>query len=203
MLRPHRREQTMTITPGYTYDETLASSPVTPAALAELEASLLWTEADMAAVRQAGAILVPQTEQILDVWYGFVGGNPHLVHTFAGADGQPSGAYLAAVRKRFGLWIRDLCERDFDQRWLDYQHEIALRHHTERKNTTDQVDSPVTHVPLRHLIALIVPITVTIRPFLANGEADAAQVDAMYNAWFKAVTLSVALWAEPFSPGTW
>ena len=123
--------------------------------------------------------------------------------TFAAADGQPSGDYLAAVRQRFALWIGDICERDYDQRWLDYQQEISLRHHTERKNRTDNVDSTSSHVPLRHLIGLIAPVTLTIRPFLADGESDAAQVDAMYAAWLKAVTLSVALWARSYAPSTW
>ena len=155
------------------------------------------------ALRRAGKILVPRAEEILDVWYGFVGSHPHLVGTFAAADGQPSGDYLAAVRQRFALWIGDICERDYDQRWLDYQQEISLRHHTERKNRTDNVDSTSSHVPLRHLIGLIAPVTLTIRPFLADGESDAAQVDAMYAAWLKAVTLSVALWARSYAPSTW
>ncbi|MFD4422110.1 protoglobin domain-containing protein [Agromyces sp. NPDC058484] len=192
-----------TTAPGYTFDATLDRSPVTMDQLAELEASVLWSDDDREALRRAGEILVPQTEQILDVWYGFVGGNAHLVAAFAGADGQPSGEYLGAVRERFGLWIRDVCERDHDQQWLDYQNEVALRHHTSKKNATDEVDSPAGYVPLAHLIALIVPITVTIRPFLANGEPDAAAVDAMYQAWFKAVTLTVALWAHPYAPDTW
>src|SRR5690606_28225822 len=97
-------------------------------------------------------------------------------------DGQPDAAYLAAVRARFGQWIADVCGRDYDDRWLAYQHEVALRHHTSAKNRTDHVDSPSTHIPLRHLIALIVPITVTIRDFLANGDSDPTHVDAMYNA---------------------
>lgn len=194
---------TITDVPGYTYDEALAASSVTTAELAELEASVLFGDADREALRAAGAILVPQTEQILDVWYGFVGGTPHLVSTFAGADGQPSGEYLAAVRARFGLWIRDLCERDFDARWLAYQHEVALRHHTAKKNATDGVASRSAYVPLRHLIALIVPITATIRPFLESGEDDPARVDAMQQAWFKAVTLTAALWAQPYAPDTW
>ncbi|WP_396658175.1 protoglobin domain-containing protein [Microbacterium sp.] len=188
---------------GYTYDETLTTSPVTLAQLREVEASVLWSAEDAAALRRAGEILVPQTDAILDVWYGFVGATPHLVETFAGPDGEPSPEYLAAVRERFGLWIRDLCERDHDQRWLDYQNEIALRHTTARKNATDGIDSPSTHVPLRHLIALIVPITVTIRSFLESGESDATKVDAMYQAWFKAVTLTVALWAQPYAPELW
>ena len=189
--------------PGYTYDQTLAPSPVSMAELDELKASVAWTEHDREALRRAGKILVPRAEEILDVWYGFVGSHPHLVGTFAAADGQPSGDYLAAVRQGFALWIGDICERDYDQRWLDYQQEISLRHHTERKNRTDNVDSTSSHVPLRHLIGLIAPVTLTIRPFLADGESDAAQVDAMYAAWLKAVTLSVALWARSYAPSTW
>ncbi|MBP6997542.1 MAG: protogloblin ApPgb [Phycicoccus sp.] len=189
--------------PGYTYDTTLDPSPVSTADLEELQASVLWTAADRVALRRAGDLLVPQTEQILDVWYGFVGGTPHLVSTFAGADGQPSGPYLNAVRARFGQWIADLTTRDFDEQWLAYQEEVGRRHHPAKKNATDSIDSPSRHVPLRHLVALIVPITVTIRPFLESGESDPHQVEAMYQAWFKAVTLTVALWSRPYAPQTW
>ena len=193
-----------TATPGYTYDDpNSAASPVTGQDFAELKASVLWTEADRDALRRAAEILIPRTEAILDVWYGFVGGNSHLVATFAGRDGKPDARYLEAVRARFGLWIRDLCTRDFDAPWLAYQEEIARRHHPGKKNQTDGVESPSSHVPLRYLIALIVPITVTIRPFLADGESDPAQVESMYQAWFKAVTLSVSLWTRPYTAELW
>lgn len=189
---------------GYTYEDPgLPDSPVTASQLADLKTSVLWSEADTAALRKAGEILVPQTEAILDVWYGFVGSNAHLVATFNGADGQPDGDYLARVRGRFGQWIADVCNRDYDERWLAYQEEIAKRHHTSGKNLTDGVNSTSTHVPLSHLIGLIVPITVTIRDFLASGGASEQEVEEMYQAWFKAVTLSVAVWARPYSPDLW
>ena len=193
-----------TTTPhGYTYGADLPASPVGVDELAELKASVLWSDDDAAALRRAGDILVPQTDDILDVWYGFVGATPHLVATFAGADGKPDGEYLAKVRERFGKWIADVCFRDYDAEWLAYQEEIARRHHPSGKNTTDAVASTSPHVPMRHLIALIVPITVTIRPFLTQGGASEAEIDAMYNAWFKAVTLSALLWARPYSPELW
>ncbi|MFE3191530.1 protoglobin domain-containing protein [Nocardia sp. NPDC059240] len=189
---------------GYTYDSAeLAPSPLSLGELAQLQNSLLWSPDDAAALRRAGEILVPQTDRILDVWYGFVGAHPHLVATFAGADGQPDPAYLAAVRARFGQWIADVCTREYDANWLAYQDEIARRHHTSGKNRTDGVDSPATHIPLRHLIAFIVPITVTIREFLAATGAPATEVDVMYHAWFKAITLSATLWARPYSPDLW
>lgn len=186
--------------PGYRKgDPTLEPSPVTEADLERLLQTVLWDEDDAAALRRAGTILEPRIEEILDTWYGFVGSHDFLVATFAGADGQPDARYLEAVRRRFGQWIRDLCEARFDREWLDWQHEIALRHHATRKNLTDGVDSPSREVPLRYIIAFVVPLTVTIRPFLATGAADDADLEAMWTAWFKAVTLTAALWAEPYS----
>ena len=194
----------MTTAPaGYTYDDPqLPRSPVSLEELELIQKSLLWTDADKQALRRAGEILTAQTDAILDVWYGFVASNPHLVAAFAGADGQPDASYLDAVRGRFGRWIEDLCTRDFDETWLAYQEEIGLRH-TAKKNQTDGVASPAGHVELRHLIALAVPITVTIRDFLARDGADPGAVDEMYDAWFKAVMLSVVLWARPYSPQLW
>lgn len=187
---------------GYTYDQNLPSSPVTTEDLDRLLSTLLWTDDDAAALARAGTTLEPQIDEILDLWYGFVGSHPHLVASFNGADGHPSGEYLAAVRHRFGQWIRDLCNRLWDQTWLDYQHEIARRH-TDKMGETDHVTSDQTHVPLRYLIAFIWPITATIRPFLANSGAGASDVDAMHTAWFKAVTLTAALWSQPYEPDRW
>ena len=71
-----------------------------------------------------------RSRRILDVWYGFVGSQPHLLASFTGKrDGKPLGDYLGAVRKRFGQWILDTARAEYDQQWLDYQHEIGLRHH--------------------------------------------------------------------------
>ena len=59
-------------------------------------------------------------------------------------------------------------------------------------------------INLRHIIAFIVPITTTIRPFLAAHGHSPEQVEAMYQAWFKSVTLQVALWSRPFvGDGCW
>ncbi|MGF1665434.1 MAG: protoglobin domain-containing protein [Acidimicrobiia bacterium] len=192
----------MTDIAGHTYDTALPASPVSTADLDLLLSTLLWTDDDAAALTRAGAVLEPQIDQILDLWYGYVGSHPHLVASFNGADGTPSGDYLAAVRARFGQWIRDLCGRPWDQAGLDYQHEIARRH-TDRMGATDGVQSDQTHIPLRYMVSFIWPITATIRPFLANSGAEPAAIDAMHTAWFKAVTLSAALWVQPYDPERW
>lgn len=186
-------------TPGYAYgDPNLPTSPVSIDELRRLEQTVLWSDADAQSLRRAGDVLGPRAERILDVWYGFVGSHEFLVESFAGADGTPNPDYLQAVRARFARWIVDLCTRDRDQAWLDYQHEIGLRHTSAKKNKTDQVTSTASEIRLRYVIAFVVPLTITIRPFLAEGITDADELEATYQAWFKAVTLTAALWAEPY-----
>jgi Protoglobin len=194
----------MTDPHGYNYASAgLATSPVTLGDLELLKTTLLWSDSDTAALRRAGEILAPQVEAVLDVWYGFVGGNAHLVATFAGSDGVPDGTYLGAVRARFARWIVDLCTQEHDQTWLDWQYEIAIRHHHTKKNITDDVSSTSAEIPMRYLIAFVVPITLTITSFLASGAADDAELAAMQAAWFKAVTLTVTLWSQPYSSLSW
>jgi Protoglobin len=189
--------------PGYAYGSTgLEPSPVTPQALADLQDTVFFGPDDEQALRMAGDVLADQVEDVLDVWYGFVGAHPHLVAYFATPDGEPIPEYLQRVRGRFGRWILDTCTRSYDQEWLNYQQEIALRHTTAKKNQTDGVDS-VPLIPLRYVIAFIYPITATMRPFLAGKGHAPEQVDAMFQAWCKAVTLQVALWAQPYAAEQW
>ncbi len=180
---------------GYAYGQ-VANSPVTLTDLDLLKKTLLFTEEDARQLRLAGTVLADQTDEILDLWYGFVGSHEHLVHYFT-HNGAPNMEYLAAVRKRFGQWILDLCNRNFDQDWLNYQHEIALRHHHSKKNQTDGVEAvPIIH--FRYIVAFIFPITFTIKGFLAQKGHSAGEVEAMYAAWFKAVTLTALLWCQPY-----
>ena len=123
----------------------------------------------------------------------------HLVYYFSDREGNPIPDYLAAVRARFGQWIRDTCAARYDETWLNYQQEIALRHTRAKKNRTDQADSAADHIPLRYLIAFIYPITATIKPFLANKGHAADEVEKMYQAWFKSVVLQVTLWSAPYA----
>jgi hypothetical protein len=184
--------------PGYTYGtDAVPHSPVSLEELELIRATLLFGEDDRAALRSSSEILAPQIEAILDVWYGFVGANPHLLAAFAGPDGQPDQAYLTAVRRRFGQWILDTARAEFDQAWLDYQHEIGVRHTRPGKNRTDGVQA-ADHIPLRYVLALLIPITTTLKPFLANGGASQDEVEAMHQAWVKAVLLQVILWSQPY-----
>ena len=189
---------TQTDIPGYTFGtDAVPRSPLGLGDLELLKATLLLGDDDLAALRRSGEVLAGRVEQILDVWYGFVGANPHLLAAFSNAQGQPDQHYLAAVRRRFGRWILDTARAEYDQAWLDYQYEIGLRHTRGKKNQTDGADA-ADHIPLRYLLALLVPITTTLKPFLAEGGADPAEVEAMHQAWVKAVLLQVILWSHPY-----
>lgn len=185
--------------PGYTHrTSAVAKSPVTLTDFEHMKASVLFGDEDVKYLRMSHAVVKDQVEAILDVWYGFVGSQPHLLASFTGkADGKPLGDYLGAVRKRFGQWILDTANAEYDQAWLDYQHEIGLRHHRAKKNKTDGAPS-TDLVPFRNLFALVFPVTFTLRPFLAKTGHSAEDVEKMYAAWVKSCLLQVTLWSHPY-----
>ncbi|MDX5418781.1 MAG: protoglobin domain-containing protein [Hymenobacteraceae bacterium] len=182
---------------GYDYGEAgLEKSPVTMQDLELLKKTLLWRSDDDRYLKMAGEVLQDQTDAVLDLWYGYVGSNEHLLYYFT-ENGKPNEHYLSAVRARFKQWILDLCNRPYDQTWLNYQQEIAKRHHTTKKNKTDHVKAvPIVH--FRYIVAFIYPITVTIKDFLKKKGHSQEDAEGMYNAWFKAVTLTALLWSRPF-----
>jgi Protoglobin len=184
--------------PGYDFGaRSVARSPLGVEELDLLKQTVLFTEEDEEYLRLAGDVLEDQADEVLDLWYGFVGSHPHLIYYFSGTDGEPDADYLGRVRERFKQWILDTCRRPYDQEWLDYQQEIALRHTRAKKNQTDGAQAP-EHIPLRYMIAFIYPITATIKQFLANKGHAAEEIEKMHQAWFKSVVLQVTLWSQPY-----
>lgn len=185
--------------PGYRKGEPeLPISPVTIEQWEQMQEAALFGPDDVTALRRSRAILAPRVEEILDVWYGFVGSKPFLLAQFSDRATQiPDGAYLSRVRSRFGQWILDTAEAEYDERWLRWQLEIGRRHHREGKNRTDGANSTAL-VPFGYLLPLAQPIVQTLRPFLAGTGAPTEEVDAMQEAWRKSVLLQVTLWAHPY-----
>ncbi len=185
--------------PGYSYGTSaVPRSPVTLADFELMKKSVLFGEEDVEYLRLSHDVVKDQVEAVLDVWYGFVGSTPHLLASFTGkSDGEPLGDYLGAVRKRFGQWILDTARAEYDQNWLDYQHEIGLRHHRTKKNRTDGAASTGI-VPFRDLFLLVFPVTFTLKPFLAKKGHSAEDVEKMYAAWVKSCLLQMTLWSHPY-----
>lgn len=184
---------------GYTYGTSkVPKSPFTVEELKLLQQSLLFGEEDIKYLKMSREILKDQTDEILDVWYGFVASTPQLVYFFGNkTTGKPIDEYLSKVRERFAMWILQTAEANYDQTWLNYQYEIGLRHYKIKKNKTDNVSS-VPIINYRYIPALTIPITTTLKPFLAKKGASAEDVDKMYNAWVKSVLMQSILWGQPY-----
>ena len=185
---------------GYTYGmpET-AQSVVSMQELNELKISAGFTEDDQHYLRLAGEVLGDQTQQIVDHWRsGIIASIPNLARHSRTPDGQPIPEYLANSNLRFRQWIVDTCLRPYDQDWLNYQQEIALRHTLLKKNKTDGVRS-TPYVPLEDVIAFVAVMNETIKPYLAAKGNSAEDVEKMHRAWCRSMQLQLALWVRPYA----
>ena len=166
--------------------------------MAALKISAGFTEEDQRYLRLAGEVLRDQTEQIVDHWRtGIIASIPHLARHSRTPEGNAIPQYLAASNLRFQQWILDTCLRPYDQDWLNYQQEIALRHTRAKKNLTDGVRS-TPYVPFRDVIAFVAVMNETIKPYLAAKGHSAEEVARMHLAWTKSIQLQLALWAGPY-----
>jgi hypothetical protein len=184
---------------GYSYGAAgLAASPVSLTELENLKTSAGFTEETQRYLRLAGEVLADQTAQIVNHWRSrIIASIPHLARHSRTPEGDPIPEYLAKSNLRFEQWILDTCLRSYDQDWLNYQHEIALRHTTVKKNQTDGVRS-TQYVPLRDVIAFVAVMNETIKPYLAAKGHSAEEVDKMHLAWSKSLQLQLALWTGPY-----
>ncbi len=185
--------------PGYTYGTGgAAMSPVSPADLELLKKTVDFTPDDEKYLRLAGEVLADQTENVVKAWRAVIAANPHLAKYSLDSEGRPIAHYSAASGLRFRQWILDTCFRPYDQDWLNYQQEIALRHTSVKKNKTDHVESAAS-IPLRYVIAFTAVINDGIKPFLSARGHSPQDVERMHRAWCKSVQLQIALWSEPYT----
>ena len=186
--------------PGYQYGaREVARSPLSLQDLESLKISAGFTEDDERYLRLAGEVLADQTKQIVEHWRaGIIAGIPNLARHSRTPEGDPIPEYLAKSNLRFQQWILDTCLRPYDQDWLDYQQEIALRHTSAKKNQVDGVRS-TEYVPLRDTIAFVGVMNQTIRLYLAAKGNSAEEIEGMHRAWCKSLQLQLAIWTGAYS----
>lgn len=166
--------------------------------LENLKVSAGFSAEDDQYLRLAGEVLAGQTKQIVDHWRsGIIAGIPNLARHSRTPEGNPNPEYLAASNLRFQQWILDTCLRPYDQDWLNYQQEIALRHTIAKKNKTDEVRS-TPYVPFPDVIAFVVVMNETIKPYLAAKGHATEEVEKMHLAWTKSIQIQLALWVGPY-----
>jgi hypothetical protein len=133
---------------------------------------------DEEALRKAAEILGGHADDMVTAYRARLGQQPWLAGYSGHPDGTPNPEYSAATKPRFARWIVDACTRPLDQDWLNYQHEIGLRHTTAKKNKTDGTDS-LDHIPMRYLLSFTAVVITTAR--LPRGQRclpQAGQPDA-------------------------
>jgi len=185
--------------PAYIYGEAaVATSPVSLEELEQLKVSVGFTADDERYLRKAGEVLEGQTKQIVTHWRsGIIASIPNLARHSRTLEGEPIPQYLAQSNLRFEQWILDTCMRPYDQDWLNYQQEIALRHTSVKKNQADGVES-TPYVPFRDIAAFVAVLNDTIQPYLASRGNPAIEVAAMHRAWYRSLQLQMALWARVY-----
>jgi hypothetical protein len=185
---------------GYSYGAAeVATSPVSMLDLDNLKISAGFTEEDQHYLRMAGDVLLNQTRQVVEHWRShIIAGIPNLARHSRTPQGNPIPEYLAASNLRFEQWILDTCLRPYDQDWINYQQEIALRHTSLKKNRVDGVQS-TPYVPLRDVIAFVAVMNETIKPYLAAKGNSPEDVDRMHRAWCKSIQMQLALWVGPYT----
>jgi hypothetical protein len=187
--------------PGYDYGSpNVAKSPITIKELEELKQSTGFTQEDERWLHLAGEVLVDHTKELVEKWRAVIASHPHLARYSQRRDGQKDPHYSEATGLRFQQWVLDTCLRPYDQDWLNYQQEIALRHTSVKKNKTDNVQSAPT-IHLRDVVAFTAVINDPdiIKPFLGVKGHSAQEVDKMHQAWCKSLLLQIALWTEPYT----
>ena len=192
-------EEPMAI-PGYLYGSPkLAVSTTSLQELEDLKTAAGFTAETERSLRLAGEVLADQTERIVNQWRsGIIASIPNLARHSRTPEGDPNPSYLGKSNLRFQQWIMDTCLRPYDQEWLNYQQEIALRHTTAKKNQTDDVRS-TPYVPLSDIIAFVAVMNDTIKPYLAAKGHSAEEVEKMHAAWCKSLQLQLALWVKPYT----
>ena len=184
---------------GYLYGSPeVPISTISVLDLANLKISAGFTEEDERYLRLAGEVLEDQARQVVEHWRSrIIASIPNLARHSRSPEGNPLPNYLAASNLRFEQWILDTCLRAYDQDWINYQQEIALRHTTLKKNKVDGVQS-TPYVPLRDIIAFLAVMNETIKPYLAAKGHSAEDVDGMHRAWCKSMQLQLAIWVRAY-----
>ena len=182
---------------GYTYGtDAVPTSPLTLEDLRQIEAAAHVQPGDAELLARAEPILAPHAMEMVDTWRGILAQKTYLAAHSAHPDGQPNPEYAQASKPRFAQWIIDMCTRARDQAWLDYQYLIGARHMSAAKNAADGADS-TPFVPLRYVLAFIAPTVEVGHRLLAEG-FEGAELDAVRDAWTRAVTVAVTVWAYAY-----
>lgn len=170
------------------------STSVDAQVLIKIKRMMLFTHEDEQYLTMAGTILAPHAEEILNRWYEGIVSNNYLAHYFT-SSGAPDLDYLNNLRPHFKAWIMTLCNRQDSHRWWEFEERIARQ--LQLRNVPLDDLHPLSPVYLRYMTTFVFPVSEAGRFFINSAGYNEAEVAAMHQAWFKAVSLSALLWIYP------
>lgn len=158
-----------------------------------LKQIVLFTEVDAQALRRIGAVLAEQTDDYLEVLLGLLASSPCLQAALTGRSGQLPAETLNAARIAFRRWVLDTCYHPYDRDWMRRLYELA-----------GPGSEPVFRPGFRCINTFIIPLTVTLRPFLGAGGFTPEEQEILQQAWSKSLLLQATLLARGYvRDGTW
>jgi len=190
------------IVPGYTFGQ-VSRAPISEKDLQLMLDSVLWTKEDEDNRKVLGDIFKKHMKEILDAIVNYVGSREYLLYYFKDKSGTTTiTEYVSNSVGRIAQWILDCCYRPLDQKFIDYQYEIGLRHTPLKKGKADNVQT-VDLVHARYMVTFIFPFTAALKPFIQKEVEDFVLADKLYHTWFKLVTVCASIYIYPFVKEGW
>ncbi|SHL85968.1 Protoglobin [Chitinophaga jiangningensis] len=145
-----------------------------------LRRMLMYTRKDDEYLQLVAPVISASATRILHTWYAYIIADPYLSNYF-----KPATAAEFAG-SRFGEWLQQLCNRGGVPQWESIENAIP--------EDAGQL-RPLQPELLRYLTAFAYPVIQAGNEVLQDSSIAAELLPHVKQAWFKAVTLSVALWA--------
>ncbi len=149
-----------------------------------LKRMLLFTQEDEKLLHIAAPILKSSLGVILQRWYNYIRTDSYLSSYF---DISSEAAFR---NSHFSTWLQQLCSRPDSQNWQEVERKAD-----ESVVTLHSLQPEL----LRYLVIMGYPVIRFGTEAIAISNLDPVLVGRIGAAWYKAVTLSLALWAYPSS----
>ncbi|WP_255578064.1 protoglobin domain-containing protein [Chitinophaga sp. sic0106] len=145
-----------------------------------LRRMLMYTRKDDEYLQLAAPVIRQHANNIMHAWYGYISADTYLSNYFKLATAEEFAA------SKFSEWLQQICSRDGKPQWEAIENAVREDAGPLR---------PLQPELLRYLTAFAYPVIQAGNEVLALSGIAADQLMHVKQAWFKAVTLSIALWA--------
>ncbi|MFB6455767.1 protoglobin domain-containing protein [Chitinophaga sp. Hz27] len=149
-----------------------------------LKRLLLYTRKDEELLKQVAPVLKQSATGILRQWYTFIMADNYLAQYFK--DIKDEDAFMISSMAQ---WLNQLLDIQDGPHWDMLEKKIK---------EGDSLNMSLDPALLRYIVAFAYPVINAGNEVLSAAGYKGAILSNMQLAWYKAVTLSVVIWAYPF-----